>query len=65
MQKLITICTFLLAFAGTTANATDVWTACNACSESQLHRAAIRAAPANTAGQSNVYIMDFERESLR
>ena len=65
MQKLIVILIFLAAAAATNANATDIWEACNSCSDSQYHRKAIRAVPARTPGRFEVYIMDFEREGLR
>jgi hypothetical protein len=65
MQKLIAICTLLASGAFSTAGATEIWEACNSCSDRQLLRAAIRAVPADTAGQLDVYIMDFAGESLQ
>lgn len=64
MQKLMTILA-LLAAGVTSADATEIWEACNSCSDSQLHRTAIRAVPANTPGRFDVYVMDFAKEDLR
>lgn len=65
MQKLMTILVLFAAGIMTSANATEIWEACNSCSGPQLQRKAIRAVPANTPGQFDVYVMDFARESLR
>jgi hypothetical protein len=65
MQKLIVVIAFLAGAAATSADASEIWEACNSCSNSQYQRKAIRAVPANTPGQFDVYIMDFEREGLR
>ena len=65
MQKLIGIFILLASGLVTTAGATETWEACNSCSDRQLVRTAIRAAPADTPGQLDVYVMDFARESLQ
>jgi len=65
MRKLIAICTVLVTGSFTSAGATEIWEACNSCSDRQVNRAAMRAIPANTAGQFDVYIMDFAREVVQ
>jgi hypothetical protein len=65
MQKLIAICTLLASGAFSTAGATEIWEACNSCSDRQRLRAAIRAVPADPPSHVDVYIMDFTREALR
>jgi hypothetical protein len=65
MQKLTAILLFLAVGAATDADATEIWQACNSCSDSQLHRRAIRTVPDNTVGQFDVYMMDFAKEALR
>jgi hypothetical protein len=64
MQKLMTILVLFAASVMTNAHATDIWEACNSCSDSQLPRKAIRAVPENTPGRFDVYVMDFTRERL-
>ena len=54
----------LLGVLGT-AQANEYWEACNGCSEAQQLRAAVLAVPADAAGIAYVYIMDFERITLR
>ena len=65
MQKLIAFCTLFVSGAFTTAGATEIWEACNGCSDRQILRTATRAVPTNTLGQRDVYVMDFAGESLQ
>jgi len=64
MQKLIWMLLMMWAGAFGSANAAEFWEGCNSCTPSQQRWAAKRAVPADTAGQFDVYVMDFEREKV-
>lgn len=61
MQGLLRLIIALFTVVIANAEAAGYWEACNSCSQSQQVRAATRAVPARTAGQFDVYLMDFER----
>jgi len=65
MHRLILMIVLTVAGAFASANATEYWEDCSGCSSSQQRWAAKRAVPRNAIGQFDVYIMDFERESLQ
>ena len=54
----------LMAAAGA-ADAAEHWSSCNGCSESQAQRVALRSAGDATGGRQDVYVVDFNRESVR
>lgn len=65
MRHLITILAVLLLTVTVRADAASYWGGCDSCSQRQKVRAAINTAPANTVGFHDVYLMDFERESVQ
>ncbi len=65
MHRLILIVVLTVTGAFASANATEYWEGCSGCSSSQQRWAAKRAVPARSVGQFDVYIMDFERETLQ
>lgn len=65
MHRLILTVVLTVAGAFASANATEYWEGCSGCSSSQQRWAAKRAIPARSVGQFDVYIMDFERETLQ
>ena len=65
MQGMLKLIIVLSLAAAGNAFASAYWEACNGCSSTQQTRAAINAAPSRTVGQFDVYLMDFERESVQ
>ena len=54
----------LMAAAGS-ADAAEYWSSCNSCSEPQAQRAALRSAEGAVVGRHDVYVVDFDRETVR
>ncbi len=65
MQGLQKIFIVLSLIGCAAADAAEYFEACNSCSQTQQVRAAIRAVPDGVVGQSDVYLMDFEREAIQ
>jgi hypothetical protein len=54
----------LMATAGSAA-AEEYWSSCNSCSEPQAQRVALREVEDAVTGRHDVYIVDFDRETVR
>ena len=54
----------LIVMAGSAA-AEEYWSSCNSCSEPQAQRAALRSADRAVDGRHDVYVADFDRETVR
>jgi hypothetical protein len=65
MKYQVWILVLATALASATADAGEFWSSCNSCSSTQAQRAALRAASAAMIGHQDVYVVDFDRESVR
>lgn len=56
---------WMLVFAATAADAGEYWESCKSCSAQQARAVALRTVPGTDAGLHDVYVADFDQESLR
>ena len=65
MKHLLRMLVLVVTAAGATTEAGEYWSSCNSCSAGQVERAAWRVVPERTIGRHDVYVADFDRETIR